>query len=70
MTRQDIQQREVANYTYVKTTHTTKRCGQLYGRQGKTYNKEKWLIIRTSRQHMQQRDVTNCTDDNAFNKEM
>ena len=48
----------------------------------KTYNKEmwliirttmhrykgKWLIIRTSRQHIQQRDVANYTDDNTQNK--
>ena len=34
----------------------------------KTYNKEMWLIIRTTRQHIQQRDAGNYTDDNTYNK--
>ena len=45
--------KKVANYTDVKTTHTTKGM---------------WLIIRTSRQHIQQRDVANYTDDKTYNK--
>ena len=49
-----MQQRDVANYTDVKTI---------------TYNKEMWLIIRTTR-HIQQRDVANYTDDKTYNKEM
>ena len=36
----------------------------------KTYNKEMWLIIRTTRQHIQQREMANYTDGNTYNKEM
>ena len=34
------------------------------------YNKGKWLIIRTSLQHIQQRDVANYTGDKTNKKEM
>ena len=49
---------------------------------GKTYNKEVWLILRTTghatkrcgklygRQDIQQRDVANYTDDKTYNKEI
>ena len=36
----------------------------------KTYNKEIWLIIRTTRQDLQQREVANYRDDKTYNKEM
>ena len=36
----------------------------------KTYNKEMWLIIRKTRQHIQQREMANYTDGNTYNKEM
>ena len=36
----------------------------------KTYNKETCLIIRTTRQDIQQREVPNYRDDNTYNKEM
>ena len=29
-----------------------------------------WLIIRTTRQDIQQRELANYTDDNTYNKEM
>ena len=35
-----------------------------------TNNKVMWLIVRTTRQNIQQRDVANYTDDNTYNKEM